>query len=78
MERNFYVDDSLKSVPSTDTALRLIFDHHHTCSTNGFQITKFISNDYDVTIPPEEHSKEMAKRDIAHEGLPTERALGLQ
>ncbi len=27
---------------------------------------------------PEEYSKEMAKRDIAHEGLPTERALGLQ
>ena len=80
MERNVYLDDGLKSVPSTDTALRLIYDNRHTCSTNGFQLMKFISNDYDVmiTIPPEEHSREMAKRDIVHGGLPAERALGLQ
>ncbi len=31
MERNFF--DSLKPVPSTDTALRLIYNHRHTCST---------------------------------------------
>ncbi len=64
---------SIKSVHSTDTAHRLIYDHRHTCSPSGIRRTKFISNDYDVgmSIPPEEHSREMANHDIVHEGLPT-------
>ncbi len=80
MERNVHVDDSLKSVPSTNTVLCLINDHRHTCSTNGFRLTKFISNGYDVmmSMPPKEDSKEMAKQNIVHGGLPAERALGLQ
>ncbi len=77
---NFNVDDCLKSVESTPQAVALIDNLRQTCSNNGFRLTKYMSNNYDVisSIPPTEQSKEMAARDIHHDGLAIEPALGIQ
>ena len=77
---NFYVDDCLKSVESSEIATSLVTDLRKQCTEGGFFLTKFISNSYDVmrSIPSSDHSKEMSKRDLDYEGLPIERALGVQ
>ncbi len=90
VNRNFYVDDCLKSVKSGAEAISLVNDLCETLSSGGFYLTKFVSNNLDVlrsippnldvlrSIPPKEYSKEMARRDLDCEDLPTERALGVQ
>ena len=42
---NFYVDDILKSVSDSDTAIKLASNIQGMCSSGGFHLTKFTSND---------------------------------
>ncbi len=80
IRRNFYVDDWLKSVPSTEIAISLVKDLRDACTARGFRLTKLTSNSHKVlaSIPSIEYSKQIAKRDLIYDGLPTERALGVQ
>ena len=80
VNRNFYVDDCLKAVDSVLDAKNLIKELCDTCSKGGLRLTKFTSNSKEVlqSIPREEHSKELLKRDLNCDGLPMERALGIQ
>ncbi len=53
VNRNFYVDDCLKSVPSTDKAVRLSGQLRELLSRGGLRLTKWIRNGRNViaTVP---------------------------
>ena len=55
VRRNFYVDDVLKSVPSTEQAVHLTSDLAKLLKEGGFRLTKFASNSREVlqSISPE-------------------------
>jgi hypothetical protein len=80
VDRNFYVDDFLKSVPSVDEAVKVVKEVAALLRTGGFRLTKWISNDAEVmsSIPARERSAKMPLYvDLTDEGV-TERALGLK
>ncbi|XP_028405254.1 uncharacterized protein LOC114527759 [Dendronephthya gigantea] len=79
IERNFYVDDCLKSNGNTTTAINLIKDLRHACANGGFHLTKFTSNSGSVlrSIPEKDRSKGLKNLDLIHDKLPLERALGV-
>jgi hypothetical protein len=77
VNRNFYVDDCLKSTTSASQAVDLINQLRSLLQCGGFQLTKFISNDREVlnAIPESEWSKR-AKM-VVCEDATEERALGV-
>ena len=79
LHRNFYVDDCLRSVESIDVTKALIQDLRQACCDGGFRLTKFICKQQDVmiSIPQEEHSKEMETRYLNFTDLPVTRVLGV-
>ena len=79
VKRNFYVDDFLKSVGSSQIAVQLINDLTQLLSRGGFRLTKWMSNCRDVieTIDEGERTKEIVGLDLSCEKLPIERALGI-
>jgi len=80
VNRDFYVDDLLKSVKNSEEAIRICKQVCRLLSLGGFRLTKWISNSRKVlnAIPEAEWSKELKDVSIDDEELPTERALGLQ
>ncbi|XP_063969477.1 uncharacterized protein LOC135157524 [Lytechinus pictus] len=74
---NFYVDDCLKSVRSTEEAIRLIPQLCSLLRKGGFRLTKWVSNDKEVleTVPPTERAASVVDLDLDH--LPIERTLGV-
>ncbi|XP_038058753.1 uncharacterized protein LOC119730035 [Patiria miniata] len=79
VDKNFYVDDCLKSVATSDEAIRLIDQLCSMLVLGGFKLRKWISNSREVlqTIPPSERTKTVLSLDLDRELLPTERALGV-
>ena len=75
---DFYVDDLLKSVATTNGAIDLIKDVCKLCKLGGFHLTKFISNEREVieSIPVEDRTKNVKSLDLM-DSLPIERALGV-
>ena len=56
LQRNFYVDDMLKSSPDVETAIDLISRVRGLCAAGGFNLTKFVSNHVEVMQAiPDEH-----------------------
>ena len=57
LNRNFYVDDLLKSVKDVKTAIRLLHDVIIMCADGGFRLTKFVGNQIEVldSIPEEDN-----------------------
>ncbi|CAG2250996.1 unnamed protein product [Mytilus edulis] len=78
VERNFYVDDLLKSVDTEERAVQLATDLREIMKRGGFRLTKWLSNSKVVIneIPNSERapSVEILKSNTA---LPTDRALGV-
>ena len=79
VQRDFYVDDFLKSVGSPQVAIRLISELSELLRLGGFHLTKWICNDRTVmkTVIESERAKVIKGLDLTCEKLPTERALGL-
>ena len=77
VRRNFYVDDVLKSAPSTQEAVRLTSDLTKLLKEGGFRLTKFASNSREVlqSIPPDLRASPLLDLDLDH--LPLERASGV-
>ena len=77
VRRNFYVDDVLKSVPSTEQAVHLTSDLTKLLKEGGFRLTKFASNSREVlqSISPELRANPLLDLDL--DQLPLERALGV-
>ncbi len=79
VNRNFYMDDCLKSLPSEKEAIKMVKDLTAVCQKGGFHLTKWISNNREVllSIPEEDRSKNLFELDLDRDQLPVERALGL-
>lgn len=77
VEKDFYVNDLLKSVKSVNTAIKLITEVVEILSRGGFRITKWMSNSREVlaAIPQQERAKPTLDLDL--DELPVERALGV-
>ena len=78
VNRNFYVDDCLKSVATLPEASRLANQLVQLLAKGGFHLTKWISNSREVLeeIPPGESAPSMANLDL--EDLLIDRVLGTQ
>ncbi|KAK2551629.1 hypothetical protein P5673_027396 [Acropora cervicornis] len=78
VNRNFYVDDCLKSVSTVPEAHRLVSQLSNLLAQGGFHLTKWISNCREVlkSIPPSERAPSI--RDLDLKDLPLDRALGTQ
>ena len=77
--KNFYVDDCLKSLPSSHEAIKHVCDLRNLMNKGGFNLTKWVSNDRLVleSIPVEDRAKGTKQLDLTCDVLPVERALGV-
>lgn len=78
IERNFYVDDLLKSVIDAKVGIKLSSDLRDILSRGGFKLTKWLSNNQEVmdSFPERERAESSTRIDL--ENNPQfERALGL-
>ena len=78
--KNFYVDDCLKSVQSTEVAIKLREDLCALLSRGGFRLTKWLNNQREVleTIPIADKAPSVLDLDLNSDVLPIERTLGVQ
>ena len=78
VRRNFYVDDCLKSLKTSQEAKRVVKELTELLSRGGFRLTKWISNDREVleNIPQSERAASVV--DLALDKIPVERTLGIQ
>ena len=79
VNKDFYVDDLLKSTETAGSAMDLISKVTKMCSARGFRLTKFISNDREVifSIPKKDQVPKIKNVDLSYDDLPIERALGM-
>ena len=79
LRKDFYVDDGLKSVPSTSDAKELICKTKEMSWPRGFNLHKFTSNKREVieAIPVEDGVKGLKELNLEKDELPMERALGV-
>ena len=77
VHRNFYVDDVLKSAPTTEKAIWLADQLTRLLSEDGFHLTKFTGNNRLVlkALPQEERANPSINLDLSQ--LPISRALRL-
>ncbi|XP_030844157.1 uncharacterized protein LOC100890944 [Strongylocentrotus purpuratus] len=79
IHRDFYVDDGLKSVPSTKDAIDLVSRTRQLCKKSGLHLHKFISNSREVmeSVPEPDRAKGVSKTDLMGVDSPMEKALGV-
>ena len=78
VERNFYVDDCLKSVESDQAAIRLVRELTELLKKGGFRLTKWVSNSREVVDSIPEKERGTSVKDLDFDHAPIERALGVQ
>ena len=80
VERNFYVDDYLRSVESHEKAISSVDQLGNVLARGGFNLTKWVSNSRAVlkTIPRQHRASGVQDLDLGSEILPVERALGVR
>ena len=80
IRKDFYVDDGLKSVPTTASAVELVKNVKAMCHQGGFNLHKFLSNSKDVikSIPESDRTEGVKEIDLDLDKLPLERTLGVQ
>ena len=78
LQKDFYVDDLLKSCEDVEKAKWIVSNVVKLCKAGGFRLTKFISNNREVieSVPVEERVASVKSLDLL-DSLPTERALGV-
>ena len=79
VQRNFYVDDFLKSVPDEIQAVQVISQLTGLLSQGGFHLTKWVSNSREVllAVPEDDRAQEVKSLDLSRDALPAECALGV-
>jgi len=80
IDRNFYVDDCLKSVNDEERAIWLVAELRQLLALGGFKLTKWISNNRQVllSIPDEYRAKEIRGKNLLLDELPSKRVLGIR
>ena len=76
--RDFYVDDGLKSVSTTEQALQLIKCTQAMCAKDNLRLHKFASNSKDVleALPANDRAKDLKDLDLRRDTMPVQRSLG--
>ena len=79
VRNDFYVDDGLGSVPTSEEAIELITKTMDLCRRGGLRLHKFVSNSREVmeAISPQDRAKGIKDLDLRHDSLPIDRALGV-
>ena len=79
VERHFYVDDGLCSVPTETEAVDLLRRTQSSLAESNLRLHKFASNSQVVleAFPPEDCTAAIKDIDLSGEALPTQRSLGL-
>lgn len=79
INKDFYVDDGVTSVPNTETGIKLAAEARELCAKGGLRLHKFMSNDRKVveSIPTLERATEVTDLDLEFDQLPLERTLGI-
>ncbi|XP_068749323.1 uncharacterized protein [Montipora capricornis] len=77
LNKNFYVDDYLRSEESEKAAVQRIKSVRSACSAEGFKLGKFVSNRREVlaTVPQEKRAQDVRTLDLTTDHLPVESAL---
>lgn len=80
IRQNFYVDDGILSVSTSEEAVAVIKEAQRICAKANIRLHKVVSNDKEVMkhIPQSELSKAAQDLDFMKEALPIERALGVE
>ena len=80
VKRNFYIDDCLKSVESSERAVYLAVQLSNLLAKGGFRLTKWLCNRPEVleSIPKDERAPSVLDLDLDKDKLPLQRALGLK
>ena len=80
VEKNFYVDDYLKSVESNEKAITSVVELRSLLAREGFNLTKWVSNSRAVLekIPRQLRASGVQDLDLDSEILLVERALGVR
>lgn len=79
VERDFYVDDGLVSLPTEEQAISLIKRTQASLAESNLRLHKIVSNSVNVlrAFPTEDHAKDIKELDLGAETIPTQRSLGL-
>ncbi|XP_027881704.1 uncharacterized protein LOC114149792 [Xiphophorus couchianus] len=80
VENNFYVDDGLISVPTTNDATTLITEAQKLCKEGGLRLHKFNSNRSEVLdcVNPSERATSVVSADLKPDLTLTEHTLGMR
>ncbi|XP_049419820.1 uncharacterized protein LOC125880984 [Epinephelus fuscoguttatus] len=80
VERNFYVDDGLISIPTVQEAKELIVEAQELCNHAGLRLHKFNSNHKDVLscVPPSERAESTDPLKLNSEMTSEGHVLGIQ
>ncbi len=78
VQRNFYVDDCLKSVREEDEAIKLAKDLRELLALGGFKLTKWLSNSPKVLESLPESERAAKVKELDFDKTLIERALGVQ
>lgn len=79
MERDFYVDDGLKSVPTAEEAVDLLKRTQEILANSNLRLHKIASNSPAVmnAFPAEDNVKDLKDFDLEKDTPPIQRSLGL-
>ena len=79
LNKNFYVDDMLKSVASVPKAITLVENVRGMCRAGGFRLTKFVSNseELQMSAPQKDRQQPAPDRKLLETIPDNERALGV-
>ena len=79
VERDFYVDDGLKSLPSATEAIDLVKRTQQMLAASNLRLHKIASNSSDVleAFAPEDHAKRLQNLDFDDNSTLIQRSLGL-
>ena len=77
-QRNFYIDDCLKSVREEDEAINLANDLRELLALGGFKLTKWLSNSRKMIKSFPESERAAQVKDLDFDKTPIEGALGVQ
>lgn len=79
VERDFYVDDGLKSLPTPAAAIDLLKRTQNMLSCSNLRLHKIASNSREVmeAFPTEDHANDLKDLDLGFDSLLIQRSLGL-
>lgn len=79
VEKDFYVDDCLKSLLSGESAICLLKRAQKMLACSNLRLHKIASNSKEVmeAFPAQDHSNDLRDLDLCTDSLPVQRSLGL-